>query len=119
MPKGLPQSAQSALDKLEPAMREAFLSAIAEIKNAVQLRIVMDHIAAGRIDQAIVALRLEDAFFDPVARLIGEAFVQGGRTALGDMPAIPDPFPVERDSRSRSTVDVRAPSNGWGEKLES
>jgi hypothetical protein len=93
MISSLSRKVQSELDKVEPQIKTAFLNAIGGIKNAIQLKVVLDHIEAGRLDQAVLAMRLEDAFFDPFGRLLADTYLQGGRDALARLPAINDPFP--------------------------
>lgn len=93
MKQALPKTILAQLDTLEPQIKAAFLKAVAEVRNAIQLKVVLDHIESGRIDQAIAALRLEDAFFDPLGRLLADIYLQGGRDALARLPAITDPFP--------------------------
>jgi hypothetical protein len=111
MKSALSKKVQVQLDLYEPQIKAAFLKAIAEVRNAIQLKVVLDHIEAGRLDQAVAALRLEDAFFDPLGRLLADVYLQGGRDALARLPAIPDPFP-QGDMRSFLT-DVRpAPKRG-------
>jgi hypothetical protein len=102
---------KAELDRLEPQVKAAFLKAIADVKNAIQLKVIIDHLEAGRIDQAIAGLRLDDAFFDPLGRLLGDVYLQGGRDAVARLPAIPDPFPVG-DTCSPSMAEPHGPKNG-------
>ena len=90
----LPNDVQAALDKLEPAVRQAFLDAIDHLTSQAQINTIIAHIQAGNIEAAIVALRVDPVFFQPMDRLISEAFYQGGVLALAGLPKIPDPFLV-------------------------
>lgn len=111
MTKPLPKSIQELLNVLGPKMRGAFLSAIDDIKSAIQFQIVVGHLEAGRIDQALTALRLDQSFFDPFVRIMAEAYYLGGRDALSKLPPIPDPFPVG-GLLSFSTADRPEPKSG-------
>lgn len=111
MSKRLPKTIQTLLDRLEPQMRLAFLEAISGIKNAIQLQIIVSHLEAGRYDQALAALRLDEAFFDPIVRIMSEAYFLGGRDALSRLPPIPDPFRVG-DLLLYLTADRPEPSSG-------
>ena len=83
-----------ALQKLEPAIRDAFLAAIAQLNSNAQIALVEDAIRSGNITGAIAALRLEPTFFAPLDRAISEAYYQGGVMALANLPRLTDPFPV-------------------------
>ena len=89
----LPADIQAALDKLEPAIRDAFMQAIAQLRSNAQLAIVEDAIRRGNIEQAVAALKVDPAFYAPLDRAISEAFYRGGVMALAGLPRIPDPFP--------------------------
>ena len=83
---------QRLLDRLEPQARAAFLDAISKIRSEAQLKLIIDHLTAGNVDAAILALRLDPSFFQPLDRAISEAYWQGGLMALAALPRITDPF---------------------------
>lgn len=84
---------KAALDKLEPAIRKAFLEAVEAVTSSAQLRVIIGHLEAGNVNAAITALRLDAAFFGPLDRAINESFYQGGVMALANLPSLSDPFP--------------------------
>lgn len=90
----LPSEVQAVLDKLEPEVRQAFLDAIVRITSTAQLNTVIAHIEAGNIEAAVLALRIDPTFFQPMDHLLSEAFYQGGVVTLASLPKIPDPFRV-------------------------
>lgn len=92
----LPSDVQALLDELEPEIRKAFLEAIDRITSQAQLSTITAHLQAGNVDAAILALRLDPVFFQPLDRAIMEAYYRGGVLALASLPRIPDPFLVEQ-----------------------
>lgn len=87
----LPADIQDALDKLEPAIRDAFLAAIAQITSAIRLKQVEDMIREGDIEGAIEALRLEQGFFSPLYEAQRGSYMVGGPMALAQT-RIRDPY---------------------------
>lgn len=115
----LPRDIQALLDLLEPEIRKAFLDAIQGITSQAQLKAVAGHIEAGNIDAALLALRIDPAFFRPLDRAITDAYYRGGVLALASLPAIPDPF-LEAALRSLASMeDMIVPSDGQGNTLGS
>lgn len=110
--KQLPKDVQAVLERLEPEFRAAFVQAIADVRSAAQLQTVIGHIEAGNVEAAVTALRLDPMFFDPLDRALRNAFVSGGINALSRLPALPDPFLMERLSELLSRAEDLAPSNG-------
>lgn len=78
----LPSDVQAVLDKLEPEVRQAFLDAIDRITSQAQFNTVVAHIQAGNIEAAVLALRVDPTFFQPMDRLISEAFYRGDRKSV-------------------------------------
>lgn len=107
----LPSDVQAVLDKLEPEVRQAFLDAIDRITSQAQFNTVVAHIQAGNIEAAVLALRVDPTFFQPMDRLISEAFYRGGVLALAALPKIPDPFLVAQRFLA-SMEDTTAPRRG-------
>jgi hypothetical protein len=66
------------------------------ITSQAQLSTIVAHLQAGNVEAAILALRLDPVFFQPLDRAIMEAYYRGGVLALASLPRIPDPFLVER-----------------------
>ncbi|MBO0141503.1 hypothetical protein JZX87_10045 [Agrobacterium sp. Ap1] len=106
-----PTEFQAVLDKLEPEVRQAFLDALSKITSSAQINTIIAHIEAGNVEAAILALKVDPTFFQPLDRLLSEAFYQGGVTALAALPKIPDPFrAVQRFLASME--DMTAPKHG-------
>lgn len=108
----LPREFQALLDKLEPEIRKAFMEAVQGITSQAQLKVVAGHIEAGNIDAALVALRIDPAFFRPLDRAITDAYYQGGVMALASLPKLPDPFYLAALRSLVSMEDMIAPSDG-------
>ena len=89
----LPPDIQDALDKLEPAIRQAFMDCIAQLRSNAQLAVIEDAIRRGNLEQAVAALRIDPTFYAPLDRAIDEARFWGGVQALANLPRITDPFP--------------------------
>ena len=89
----LPPAVAKALAKMEPAIRRAFEEAIRNLTSVAQVKLIEDALAAGDVQRAIAALRIDQTFFAPLDRAISEAFWQGGVTALAGLPRLNDPFP--------------------------
>lgn len=87
----LPADVQDALDRLEPALRDAFLQAIDQITNAVRLQQLETLIRAGDIEGAVEALRLEQGFFGPLYEAQRVTYMTGGPLALSGL-RIRDPY---------------------------
>lgn len=84
MPTPLPKQIEAALARLEPAIRDAFLEAVGQIKSAVLMAELEAAIAAGNIEAAIEALRLEQGFFGPLYEAQRTAFLTGGGLIMGE-----------------------------------
>lgn len=87
----LPADVQAALDRLEPALREAFLEAIEAVTSAIRLQQLEAMIAAGNIDGAIEALRLEQGFFGPLYEAHRQTVLTGGALIVTELP-LRNPF---------------------------
>lgn len=82
---------RAALKALEPALQQAFLAAVADIKSEAQLAVVARAIEEGRIADAIRAMGADEAFWAPLDDAIRAAYLRGGRDAIAALPVIPDP----------------------------
>lgn len=114
----LPRDIQALLDTLEPAIRKAFIEAIQNITSQAQLKMVAGQIEAGNIEGALLALRIDPAFFRPLDRAITEAYYRGGVLALASLPTLPDPFYLAALRSLVSTADTTAQSHGQNSTLE-
>lgn len=69
---------RAALQKLEPKLRRAFEAAIGKSARAVDQRTLAGMIDAGRIEDAVQLLRIEQSLLWPLHEAFREAFVAGG-----------------------------------------
>lgn len=99
----LPKDVQAALDRLEPALRNAFLEAIDRITSAAQMNRLVAMIEAGQIEEAIEALRIEEGFFSPLNDQVRAAYLDGGNIVLAGLklkdPTHGDSFVLGFDGR--------------------
>lgn len=79
------------LDQYEAAIRDAFLSAIADIRSKITLRLVVERLEKRDIGGAIDALNIERSAFNPVLDQIATAFNAGGTAAVDAMPSLRQP----------------------------
>jgi hypothetical protein len=86
----LPRDIERILKRIEPRFRKAFTEAFADITSAIVLRDVVDAIEARNVQAALAALRLDEAFFQPLDRAIADAFFDGGSEALARIPVDPN-----------------------------
>jgi len=107
---------RDVIDRMEPAMRQAFLEAIADIRSEAQLSVIIRAIEDGRIEDAIRALHLDATFFGPLDDALRLAYLEGGRDALAGLPRIPDPLSLARWLASVSTGATTARKSGSGGK---
>lgn len=82
---------QAALDAMEPALRDAFMRAVDDIRSAAQLAQLVDALERGDIQRAIAVLNVDPAFWAPLDDAITAAYLRGGRDAIAALPVIPDP----------------------------
>lgn len=99
------------LDELEPSVRDAFLTAVADIKSSAQLSVIAGALDRGDIEAALHALNLRAEFFAPLDDALRAAYLQGGADALAGLPRIPDPFQVAALWRGL-TGETPAPKRG-------
>lgn len=79
-------SLELLLDRLEPVVREAFIAAIADIRDNVDLKSLIARIERGDIEGALRALQIEDASFAPLAEALRQAFNDGGKATADRVP---------------------------------
>lgn len=82
---------EAALATLEPALRQAFLRAVADITSSAQLAAIVRALEEGRINDAVRMVAVDEAFWAPLDDAIRAAYLQGGRDAIAALPVIPDP----------------------------
>ena len=87
----LPADVQAALDRLEPALRDAFLEAFEAVTSAIRMQQLEAMILAGDIEAAIDALRLEQGFFGPLFEAHRQTLLTGGALVMAELP-LRNPF---------------------------
>ena len=83
---------EEILDRMTPAVRDAFIAAIENIRATVKLSEIEAHLRAGDVDAALMALNLKPEYFASVRDAIDEAFVKGGQLQVSlraSLSAIP------------------------------
>lgn len=106
-----PAALQRQIDALEPAIREAFLRSIADIRSEAQMALVVDALESGDVQRLIAVLNLDPVFFAPLDRAIQGAYIEGGIRAMSGLPVIPDPDTGGKLSAASMRV-TRARSGG-------
>ncbi|WP_115540030.1 phage minor head protein [Xanthomonas campestris] len=111
--------------KLEPAIARAFLKAVAEITNQAGVQLIADLLQAGRIDDVLTAMGMDEARFADLGEALRNAYAAGGQQGVSEMPRMRlslDPivtgsYKPRQDVRSpalRPTFDLRnATAEAW------
>lgn len=77
--------------KYEPELRNAFLSAVADIANRAELGRIIERLERGDIAGAIAAMHIDPAAYRALETSIQSAFGAGGAATVGGMPTLRDP----------------------------
>jgi hypothetical protein len=88
MPPASARQLEQLARKLEPGIAKAFLRAIAEMTNAAAVQLIADLLQAGRVDEVLTVLGMDEARFNDVSEALREAFKTGGQQATQDMPKL-------------------------------
>lgn len=96
---------EQLLEQFAPEIRNAFLSAVADITVNADLRAIVRALEAGDIEAALRAVHLDPAAFRPLDAAIAEAFEAGGNIASDTMPTVRD----QAGNRVVFRFDVRNP----------
>ncbi|RFF46179.1 phage minor head protein [Xanthomonas campestris] len=111
--------------KLEPAIARAFLKAVAEITNQAGVQLIADLLQAGRIDDVLTAMGMDEPRFADLGEALRNAYAAGGQQGVSEMPRMRlnlDPiitgsYKPRQDVRSpalRPTFDLRnATAEAW------
>lgn len=110
----MPGDIRQIIAAMEPRLRDAFLASVADIRSEARLAAIVGALEDGRIEDALRALNLDDAFFAPLDDALRAAYLEGGRDAISGVPALTDPFPVASRWRSALTVAIGAQRRGCG-----
>jgi hypothetical protein len=76
----------AALRTLEPAIERAFREAIASIAGAVDIGALVEAITAGRIEDAVQILRINQAVLFPLTEAIRGSYMVGGGMVAASLP---------------------------------
>jgi len=79
------------LERFEPLIRAAFLDAIAEVRDSITLRVVVEMLERGDVEGAIRAMNLEPEAFARLEMILRDAYNSGGLAQVGNLPALRDP----------------------------
>lgn len=80
------------IEKLEPALRAAFLTAVRDIRSNAQIRLIEAALRQGDIPGAIRAFNISFEAFEELDRAMEAAYLAGGASAVAAMPALRDPL---------------------------
>lgn len=75
----------------EPRLRDAFLSAIDDLRNNADLGAIAAALARGDIQGAIAAIHLDPAAFAQLDTALAEAFRAGGNVTVNNLPPVTSP----------------------------
>lgn len=78
-------------EQFEPLLRKAFLDAVANIRDNIVLRRIVERLEKGDVNGAIRAMNLDETAFHPLEEAIRQAFNGGGIAAVEQMPILRDP----------------------------
>lgn len=79
------------LAKLEPALRDAFLEALALVKSDAQIARLTEMLERGDVNGAMDALSLDPPVFRVFEKAISETYAAGGDAGAGSLPRLTDP----------------------------
>lgn len=71
--------------RLEPDLRKAFEAALADLRNGVDMRALIEALRLGNIEAAITALGIEPAVFQRYATVKTAAYAEGGAATLASI----------------------------------
>lgn len=80
-------------DKLEPDLRKAFLAAIDGIKSSAKIKKIELAIISRDFEALFVSIGIDEKFFAPLAKQIGDTFNSGGVYQMGHLPVRPASLP--------------------------
>lgn len=85
---------ETLLAELEPAVRRAFLEAVATIKSEAQMAMLVDAIDRRDIEGVLQIMQLKPEMFGALDAALVQARIQGGMAAMAALPLVADPFPA-------------------------
>ncbi|MGB3833794.1 MAG: phage minor head protein [Mesorhizobium sp.] len=81
---------EELLDRFEPQVKAAFLDAIDELRNGVDLKALIQALESGNIDAALRAAHIEGAAYSGLRRMIETVYITAGKDAVSALPALAD-----------------------------
>jgi len=81
---------EQLLDQWEPEIRNAFLDAIDDVRSNVTFKVIVEKLERGDIDGAISALQLDPEAFADFEDALFQAYVDGGRSEVENLPKLRD-----------------------------
>src|SRR5690606_6692483 len=99
------QRFEALADTLEPRLRDAFRSAVDDIRSNADLGRIVERLEAGDINGALAALNIDRAAFGDFDDTMRDAYVDGGRAILESQPRVP----ATDGGRVVVRFDARAP----------
>lgn len=74
--------------KLEPAFARAFMKAIRDVANQAGVQLIGDLLQAGRVDDVLTVLGLDEPRFADLTEAMRNAYKEGGQVGAKEMPKI-------------------------------
>jgi len=87
-------------DKMSEQTKRAFLAAIRDMRDSVNMARLERALAAGDVAAALDALNLSPGFMEPVRVALSQAFLAGGASVIGGLPSRGLSFAVRFDGRN-------------------
>jgi uncharacterized protein YdbL (DUF1318 family) len=94
------------LEQYDPLVRDAFIDAIADIRDQAQIRALSEALERGDINAALDALGMDRGAFRELENAIAQAYEDAGIVGAEGFPKLPSPS----GGRVLVRFDVRAPS---------
>lgn len=82
---------EELLDRFDEHLKAAFLDAIADIRDNITLRVVVERLEKGDVSGAIEAMHLDADAFAKLEMAIREAYNSGGQATVANLPRVTDP----------------------------
>lgn len=82
---------EELLDRFDEHLKAAFLDAIADIRDNITLRVVVERLEKGDVSGAIEAMHLDADAFAKLEMAIREAYNSGGQATVANLPRLTDP----------------------------
>ncbi|WP_136686192.1 major capsid protein [Falsirhodobacter xinxiangensis] len=80
---------EELIAKLEPRVREAFEAAVADLRNGVQMRLLVERLERQDIEGAIEAQNLDPGAYTQFRQALNQAFTEGGVLQSANIPQPP------------------------------